>query len=241
MPRWRATWRRRDEGLAAAGRRPARRSERLQDAAAFLLDTARTSASRASQHRDAYRQPTATATLQALAIVNDDMPFLVDSVAATIAAHEACDRPAGPSGAARRARCAGHAQRLPARAATQRRIDDLYRDFADRRPPAPRAAPTRSTPTLADVRAAVTDWPQDAGADHARTPIGVADPEAAELLRWLGGGKLTQLGHVTRQRDGSNVAAARHLPQIGQGGAVRRNLRARLRMVRQGRRRRARR
>ena len=47
--------------------------------------------------------------------------------------------------------------------------------------------------TLADVRAAVTDWPKmvariEADADR------VADPEGAALLRWLGGGTRDGLG-----------------------------------------------
>ena len=41
---------------------------------------------------------------------------------------------------------------------------------------------------------------------------GAAFHEGAELLRWLEDGMLTQLGHVLRRRDGSQVEAAGHLP-----------------------------
>src|SRR5690606_20936650 len=55
--------------------------------------------------------------------------------------------------------------------------------------------------TLADVRAAVSDWPKvrelsAPGADR------VEGAEGAELLRWLGSGMSTQLGHVTQHRHG---------------------------------------
>ncbi len=62
--------------------------------------------------------------------------------------------------------------------------------------------------TLGDVRAAVTDWAKmqavlDADADA----LDAGDmSEGAELLRWLNRGMLTQLGHLTRHRDGSETA-----------------------------------
>src|SRR5690606_5739040 len=53
--------------------------------------------------------------------------------------------------------------------------------------------------TMADVRAAVADWPKLRGliAEDAER---LRDPEGSELLRWLGGDMLTLLGHVTRHR-----------------------------------------
>ncbi len=180
-------------------------SKRIGEAAAFVLDAA------------ARREPgepvieIASASedrrFMRIALINDDMPFLVDSIASTIAAHGiSIDRLLHPVVAVERD-AKGHLKALPeggdsvgaAREsmiyietprtdARQRR--DLERDLGT---------------TLADVRAAVVDWPKMREAildDAAR----LADSEGAALLRWLEGGMLTQLGHLTRRRDGSQTA-----------------------------------
>ena len=57
---------------------------------------------------------------------------------------------------------------------------------------------------MADVHAAVADWPKLQAAMKADAQaIEAADPESAALLQWLEGGMLTQLGHLVRHRDGS--------------------------------------
>jgi glutamate dehydrogenase len=174
----------------------------LDDAAAFLLAAA------------AMRQPgeslvqieSASGERRHLriAIINDDMPFLVDSIAATIAAHglgiDGLLHPVAPvsrdaSGAIAALGKSGNRESLiyietPRVDARQRRelADALHM-------------------TLADVRAAVGDWPamQAAMAEDAGLAAPV-DAEAAALLDWLRGGMLTQLGHLTRHRDGSTSA-----------------------------------
>ncbi len=136
-----------------------------------------------------------------IALVNDDMPFLVDSVAAAIGSlgvgidlllhpvvlverdGEGTITGLGKSGA-RESLIYIETPRVDAR---QRR--DLLEALQT---------------TLGDVHAAVNDWPRmqaaitaDAGAVQA------LDAEMGALLAWLGGGMLTQLGHLTRRRDGS--------------------------------------
>src|SRR3546814_12497634 len=54
---------------------------------------------------------------------------------------------------------------------------------------------------LADVRAAVADWKPMRAAMLADAAIR-SDDEGAELLRWLEGGAMTQLGHEWRTRAG---------------------------------------
>ena len=137
-----------------------------------------------------------------IAVVNDDMPFLVDSVCATLTRHGlAIDRLVHPVLAVRRdpdGRIVGlpegeaigevresmiycETERVDARARREL-VEDLHQ-------------------TLADVHAAVADWPrmQAAMLDDART---VPDAEAAALMRWLADGMLTQLGRVVRHCDG---------------------------------------
>ncbi|WP_068076967.1 NAD-glutamate dehydrogenase domain-containing protein [Novosphingobium lentum] len=142
-----------------------------------------------------------------IALINDDMPFLVDSIAAR---GLAIDRLLHPVVAVRRDE-AGHLRDMPAcdpTAATpsdnpaERRESIIYveTDRADAR--LRRVLADDLAATLADVRAAVTDWPKLRLAmieDAATLP----DAEGAALLQWLAGDMLTQLGHVTRRRDGS--------------------------------------
>ena len=58
---------------------------------------------------------------------------------------------------------------------------------------------------LQDVRAAVADWGKMRGAMTADADR--LDGEGGDLLRWLEGGMLTQLGHVVRRRDGEQSGA----------------------------------
>jgi glutamate dehydrogenase len=142
-----------------------------------------------------------------IALVNDDRPFLVDSIAATVAAQGlSIDRLVHPVMPVRRDDAGLLLEILPAPLPTARRESVIYLE-TDRADSRTRNALTAAlTATLGDVQAAVTDWPRMQGAmlaDAAR----VTDPDGAELLRWLAGGMFTQLGHVTRKRDGSQQGA----------------------------------
>ncbi|WEK45363.1 MAG: NAD-glutamate dehydrogenase [Candidatus Andeanibacterium colombiense] len=176
-------------------------TERLREAAAFLLETARkrtpgsaTIALRSGANGHRYT---------ALAIVNDDMPFLVDSIAAALAAQGlAIDQLVHPILRVERDE-AGALAGFPAFGAASHEsmiyIETSRIDGRQRR----ELASALET-TLADVRAAVADWPK-MQALIARDAESLGDPEAEALLLWLGGGKLTQLGHITRRRDGRDA------------------------------------
>jgi len=181
--------------------------EELAEAAAFLLD--------AASHREAERAAicieSATDGRRRLriALVNDDMPFLVDSIAATLTAQGvSIDRLVHPI--------------IPVERDSSGQLTGLGSDDSEHRESfvyieTPRVDARHRRDllaelrrTLGDVRAAVSDWSamQDAmGADADRIANGESGSgpdheEAADLLRWLNGGMLTQLGHLVRRRDG---------------------------------------
>ena len=144
--------------------------------------------------------------LTRIAVVNDDMPFLVDSIAATIDAQGlAIDRLVHPTMTAKRTRD-GRLSSFTSEDGEGTRESIVYVET-------PRAdARTRVrlrkalTATLEEVRIAVADWPrmQEAlSADAARLEeLAGTATEGAELLRWFQDDMLTQLGHVTRRRSG---------------------------------------
>jgi len=144
--------------------------------------------------------------LMRIALVNDDMPFLVDSVAAAIAeAGLVIDRLVHPVVPVLRD-AKGKLTGLPGDAADATGRESMIYVETPRADARQRRELLRSLETtLADVRAAVADWPQmveTMRADAERIDTAVIDTEGAELLRWFAGGMLTQLGHVTRTRDG---------------------------------------
>ena len=142
-----------------------------------------------------------------LALINDDMPFLVDSIAATIAAHGlAIDRLLHPVLAVRRDAKGKLSDVVEGDAAGEKRESMVYIETSRADARQRRALEQSLEATLADVRVAVQDWPkmQDVMAIDAD---GCADSEGAALLRWFKDGMLTQLGHVTRNRDGSQSGA----------------------------------
>jgi glutamate dehydrogenase len=177
--------------------------ERLDEAAAFVLEAAR----QRSEGEAALlvRSASGTRRCTRIAIVNRDMPFLVDSIASTIAAQGlAIDLLMHPIlQVARDAE--GRLAGLPAKEGADTRPESLiYLETERTDAKARRTLEQELATTLADVRAAVADWPKMReliGEDADR----VDDPEGSELLRWLGGGMLTQLGHVTRRRDGGEA------------------------------------
>ncbi len=138
-----------------------------------------------------------------IAVINDDMPFLVDSIAGAITALGlAIDRLIHPVVAVRRDP-AGALLALPeGDAIGERRESIVYLETERVDARERRKLESALHATLADVHAAVADWPrmQAAMQDDART---LPDQEGAALLRWLADGMLTQLGHVIRRRDGT--------------------------------------
>ena len=170
--------------------------ERLDDAATFLAHTARR------------RQPgTPVIAIQSIAgnsggrrlmriaVVNDDMPFLVDSVSATLAAQGIeVRRLLHPVAAIRRDEDGALAAMLPQGSTGERRESLIYLE-AERIDARERQALAQTIGrVLTDVRAAVRDWPQMQVAlrDDAEA---LPDGEGAALLRWLLDGNLTLLGH----------------------------------------------
>ena len=138
-----------------------------------------------------------------IALINDDMPFLVDSISAALAAHGlAVDRLLHPVLAVRRDAAGKLTEVLDAQASGEKRESMIYLETERGDARARRALESALTATLADVRAAVADWPRMQEA-MARDADALVDGEGAALLRWFKEGMLTQLGHVTRMRDGS--------------------------------------
>ncbi|HAU22980.1 MAG TPA: glutamate dehydrogenase, partial [Erythrobacter sp.] len=174
--------------------------EAVNEAAEFLLKVA----AQRAKNRSAMSMASVSEKRRFLriAIINDDMPFLVDSIAATIAEHGiAIDRLVHPVINVRRSN-SGKLTRLGHSADEQREsmiyIETPRIDARERR-----ELEGALRATLGDVRAAVNDWPALQARmieDSGRT----TSPENAQLLRWLNDGMLTQLGHLTRTRDGSH-------------------------------------
>jgi len=154
-----------------------------------------------------------------IAVINDDMPFLVDSVCATVTQHGlAIDRLVHPVLAVRRDP-EGRLCALPdGEAIGELRESMIYLETERVDARARRALVEDIHRTLADVHAAVADWSQLQAAmlDDART---LPDAEAAALMRWLADGMLTQLGRVVCRRDGSpegrlGICRASHAPLL---------------------------
>jgi glutamate dehydrogenase len=149
--------------------------------------------------------------LTRIAVVNDDMPFLVDSIAATVdALGLAIDRLVHPVAAVKRtadgrlAALAGEQAGDTGGGDTRESIVYLESVRADARTRARLRSALAST--LEEVRVAVGDYPAiqaatAADADRLEREA-EAETEGAALLRWFKNDMLTQLGHVTVRRDG---------------------------------------
>ena len=174
----------------------------LRDAAQFLLSTGLTRETRKSAI--AIESASGERRMLRIAIVNDDMPFLVDSAAAAIAATGlAIDRLVHPVVAVERD---GEGKLVairdgdpdPADWESMIYIETPRLDARQRR-----ELLRTLRETMGDVRAAVGDWPKLRKAMQADAErIESEDSEGAALLRWLDEGMLTQLGHLVRHRDG---------------------------------------
>ncbi len=136
-----------------------------------------------------------------IAIVNDDMPFLVDSVAGTLGAFGiGIHRLLHPVISVRRT-ASGE---LTALGEGEQRESIIFIEASRADARVRNRLLEALEATLADVRAAVADWRamQDAiAADAATLPAEAA--EEAALLRWFGEGHLTLLGHRHEHRDDS--------------------------------------
>ena len=170
--------------------------EELARAAAFLAQTA---LRRQPGHAAIAVQTIAGnldgSRLMRIAVINDDMPFLVDSVSAALAAQGVeVRRLLHPVAAVRRDEDGQLLDILPRGSVGERRESFIYLE-AERVDARERQALAQSlAAVLADVRAAVRDWQalQVAMRDDAER---LPDGEGAALLRWLLDENLTLLGH----------------------------------------------
>ena len=170
----------------------------LSDASQFA---ARAALDRAAETPSLLLEPIAadgTDRRMRLAIINDDMPFLVDSTSQAVAAQGlVVHRILHPVVAVKRD-AKGHLQEAgegPARESV------IYMELERGDARARRRLLDGLEAALRDVRAAVRDWRAMRAAMLADAAMRV-EGEGAELLRWFEGGSMTQLGHEWRTRDG---------------------------------------
>ncbi|MFM5918080.1 MAG: NAD-glutamate dehydrogenase domain-containing protein, partial [Novosphingobium sp.] len=147
----------------------------------------------------------ATERFMRIAVINDDMPFLVDSIATTIFAQGLeIDRLVHPVVAVHRD-TKGKLVELSGSTDSQRE-SMIYIETGRADAKARRALESALRATLGDVRVAVADWPK-MQARMAEDADGLSDTEGAELLRWFKDGALTQLGYALHHRDGTQTGA----------------------------------
>ena len=176
--------------------------ERLDQASAFVVTAAR---NREDGKPSILIQSAAEGRrFMRIAIINKDMPFLVDSIGATVAAlGMTIDVLAHPIVPVRRRD--GALCQLPEGDGTGEKKESwVYIETARIDAKERRALEKELSAAILDVRAAVVDWSalraeMDDDADR------LSDAEGAALLRWLSDGMMTQLGHITRGRDGKET------------------------------------
>jgi len=138
-----------------------------------------------------------------LAVVNDDMPFLVDSVSQIVGAQGlVIHRILHPVVAAARDAKGALTGAAAATPGCEGRESVIYMELERGDARARRRLLDGLEGALADVRAAVTDWKAMRAAMLADAAMRV-EGEGAELLRWFEGGAMTQLGHEWRTRSGA--------------------------------------
>ena len=142
-----------------------------------------------------------------LAVINDDMPFLVDSIATTVdATGLMIDRILHPVIAVRRDSNGALEDILDGMPSGEKRESVIYMEV-DRADAKGRKELTDAIEvTLTQVREAVQDWNKmrDALAEDANR---IADVEGQALLRWFLDRNFTQLGYEVRDRKGNIVEA----------------------------------
>ncbi|PXA93419.1 glutamate dehydrogenase [Nostoc sp. 3335mG] len=138
-----------------------------------------------------------------LTVINDDMPFLVDSISGALAAHDiAIHRILHPVLKVTRNE-AGQLTDIGPDAAGARPESMVFIETERADAKTRRAAATEIERTLEQVRAAVEDWralQAAIGADAAHLPT----PEGEALLRWFQGGAMTLLAHEKWRTDGTS-------------------------------------
>ncbi len=143
--------------------------------------------------------------LMRLAIVNDDMPFLVDSVASTLAARGlAVHRLLHPIVAVRRDPAGMLTALFPPRTEGERRESIIYMEIERTDAKDRRTLVDDLGEVLGDVRAAVEDWPMLQQALRTGTAT-LPDGEGAALLRWFLDGNMTLLGFVEEDAAGART------------------------------------
>ena len=148
----------------------------------------------------------ATGRYMRIAIINDDMPFLVDSIANALAMLDiTIYRLLHPVLSVERDEKGQLSAVLDDDEPGARRESMIYIEADRVDAKGRRKLEKQLRETLTDVRAAVTDWPRmrEAMAHDADT---VPDGEGAALLRWFLARHFTQIGHELRLRDGSAQA-----------------------------------
>ncbi len=179
----------------------------LSEATTFMLEAAAQRESGEAVIRIESVSGSASERFMRIAVINDDMPFLVDSIAGAVAAHGiAVDRLVHPVLAVRRDAGGTLTEIVTGDAAGERRESVVYLETRRGDARLRRALESALKSTLADVKVAVSDWPRMQAAMAADADT-LSDSEGAALLRWFQGGMLTQLGHVTRRRDGGQEEA----------------------------------
>ncbi|WP_408590068.1 NAD-glutamate dehydrogenase [Novosphingobium sp.] len=175
---------------------------RLASAAQFVCEAARLRpGADAAIAIDSVSGNDSAARYLRIAVINDDQPFLVDSITAAISAQGlAIDRLIHPIVAVRRDPSGSLIDLPDGDAIGERRESMIYLETERADAKARRDLLTALRETLADVHAAVEDWPLMQAAMQ-RDARSLPDQEGAALLRWLAEGMLTQLGHVTRLRE----------------------------------------
>ncbi len=142
-----------------------------------------------------------------IAIINDDMPFLVDSIANCLAQQGLVSRRLlHPVVGVERDAKGRLVRLLPSDSAGARRESFVFVEVDRASTKQRQGLEAQLEATLADVRAAVNDWGrmQEALAADADR---LTDDEGAALLRWLLARNLTQIGHQTCRRDGTCESA----------------------------------
>ena len=141
-----------------------------------------------------------------IAIVNDDMPFLVDSVANCLAQMGlVIQRLMHPVISVERDVAGRLVRVLPPDSPGARRESLIFMEVERTTAKQREGLEAALLETLAHVRAAVTDWGrmQEALAADADRLV---DDESAALLRWLLARNMTQIGHRMVARDGSPIS-----------------------------------
>jgi glutamate dehydrogenase len=140
-----------------------------------------------------------------LVTINDDMPFLVDSVAQAVAAHGLeINRLLHPVVSVKRDEEGSLTSLLAAGSNGDRRESIIYMEIERADARVRRTLEQDIRAALAQVRAAVEDWPrlrQSLDADADALPEG----EGVALLHWFQENNFTLLGHRTENRDGESL------------------------------------